>query len=185
VYTVAPSKGMLRSYGVKIEPDHAIDDAPAPDIIVIPGGDTRRLVDHAGFMSWLKAAQPKAEVTLTVCTGAFTVAKLGLLDGKQVTTWYGAIDSLRKEAPKANVIEGRRFVDNGSIITTAGVSAGIDGALHAVARLLGRAVADRTARYMEYHWTPEPYLARGYAYLNPSLDEEGRRRQQAEIPDGM
>jgi tetratricopeptide (TPR) repeat protein len=98
-----------------------------------------------------------------------------------VTTFYGAIDGLREQAPKAIVIDGRRFVDNGSIITTAGVSAGIDGSLHTVARLLGRSVADRTARYMEYHWTPEPYLSQNYAYLNPSLDENGRRVQQAQL----
>ena len=79
------------------------------------------------------------------------------------------------------VIEGKRFVDNGLIITTAGVSAGIDGALHTVARLLGRNVADSTASYMEYHWTPEAYLAAAYPYLNPSLDEHGRQLQQAGV----
>jgi tetratricopeptide (TPR) repeat protein len=72
-------------------------------------------------------------------------------------------------------------VDNGAIITTAGVSAGIDGSLHTVARLLGRNVADRTARYMEYRWVPEPDLAPGYPYLNPSLDDRGRELQQAAI----
>jgi transcriptional regulator GlxA family with amidase domain len=181
VYTVAVTKDPLKSYFVNIQPEYSIDDAPKPDVIVIPGGNTGNLVDNAKFMAWLKAAQPKTEVTLTVCTGAFTVAKLGLLDGKQVTTFYGAIDGLREQAPKATVIDGRRFVDNGSIITTAGVSAGIDGSLHAIARLLGRSVADRTARYMEYHWSPEPYLSQNYAYLNPSLDENGRRVQQAQL----
>ena len=181
VYTVAVSKDALKSRFLTMQPEYSIDDAPKPDVIVIPGGNTDNLLDNAKFMAWLKAAQPKTEVTLTVCTGAFTVAKLGLLDGKQVTTFYGAIDGLREQAPKAIVIDGRRFVDNGSIITTAGVSAGIDGALHTVARLLGRSVADQTARYMEYHWTPEPYLAKNYTYLNPSLDEAGRRLQQAQI----
>jgi len=181
VYTVAVSKNPLSSGFVKITPAYDVDDAPRPDIIVIPGGNTGALLDSPKFMAWLKATQANAEVTLIVCTGAFTVAKLGLLDGKQVTTFYGAIDSLRRQTPKATVIDGRRFVDNGSIITTAGVSAGIDGALHTVARLLGRAVADQTARYMEYRWTPESYLSTGYAYLNPSLDEGGRQLQQAQI----
>jgi tetratricopeptide (TPR) repeat protein len=72
-------------------------------------------------------------------------------------------------------------VDNGQVVTTAGVSAGIDGSLHVVARLLGRHVADRTAEYMEYRWSPEAYLAKGYAVLNPSLDDRGRRLQQADI----
>jgi len=181
VYTVAVSKDALTSRFVKVMPEYAIDDAPKPDIIVIPGGNTNVLLDNPKFMAWLKAAQPNAEITLTVCTGAFTVGQLGLLDGKQVTTFYGAIDELRRKTPKATVIDGRRFVDNGSIITTAGVSAGIDGALHTVARLLGRSVAEQTARYMEYRWTPEAYLSRGYAFLNPSLDDEGRRLQQAQL----
>jgi putative intracellular protease/amidase len=182
VFTVARSKEPLTSQGfLKVTPDHSWDDAPAPDIIVIPGGNTDALLDDPKFMEWIAKATPKAEVTLTVCTGAFTLAKAGFLDGAQATTWYGAIDALRESAPKAVVTEGRRFVDNGSIVTTAGVSAGIDGALHVVARLMGRQVADRTARYMEYHWTPEPYLAQTYSSLNPSLDERGRRVQQAQI----
>jgi transcriptional regulator GlxA family with amidase domain len=181
VYTVAISKAPLTSRFVTIEPQYAIDDAPKPDLIVIPGGNTDVLLDNPKFMAWLKSSQASAEVTLTVCTGAFTLAKLGLLDGKQVTTFYGAIAELRKETPKATVIDGRRYVDNGAIITTAGVSAGIDGALHTVARLLGRAVADRTAQYMEYRWMPEAYLAQNYVYLNPSLDDAGRRLQQAQL----
>jgi tetratricopeptide (TPR) repeat protein len=79
----------------------------------------------------------------------------------------------------AKVTHGRRFVYTGKYITTAGVSAGIDGALHLTARLLGRRVADQTARYMEYHWTPEPYLAKAYSYWNPSTDERGRTMQAA------
>jgi transcriptional regulator GlxA family with amidase domain len=181
VYTVAVTKDPLTSRFVKVLPAYSIDDAPKPDVIVIPGGSTGALLDSPKFMAWLKTSQTSAEVTMSVCTGAFTLSKLGLLDGKQVTTFYNAIPDLRRETPKATVIDGRRFVDNGSIITTAGVSAGIDGALHTVARLLGRAVADQTARYMEYRWTPEAYLSTSYSYLNPSLDEEGRRFQQAQL----
>jgi transcriptional regulator GlxA family with amidase domain len=181
VYTVAITKAPLTSRFVKIEPQYAIDDAPKPDVIVIPGGSTDALLDSPKFMAWLKTSQANAEVTLSVCTGAFTLAKLGLLDGKQVTTFYGAIADLRRETPKATVIDGRRYVDNGSIITTAGVSAGIDGALHTVARLLGRSVADKTAQYMEYRWMPEAYLSQNYVYLNPSLDDAGRRLQQAQL----
>jgi len=180
VYTVAVTKEPLTSRFVKIEPQYSIDDAPKPDVIVIPGGSTDALLDNPKFMAWLAKASEKAEITLTVCTGAFTLSKLGLLDGKQATTFYGALADLRAATPKATIIEGRRFIDNGSIITTAGVSAGIDGSLHTVARLLGRQVADRTAQYMEYRWTPEAYLSQNYPYLNPSLDEAGRRLQQAQ-----
>jgi len=120
-------------------------------------------------------------VTISVCTGAFVLAKAGALDGKNATTWFGATERLRQMVPKATVLDGRRFIDEGRIVTTAGVSAGIDGALHLVARLAGRAVADQTARYMEYHWVAEPYLAQTYSLLNPSLDERGRASQRAAL----
>lgn len=182
VYTVATSTKPLTSQRfLTIVPSYTIDDAPKPDIIVIPGGGSGVLVNDPKFMGWAAKASGAAEVTLTVCTGAFVPAKAGMLDGRSATTWYGATDRLREAAPKALIQDGRRFIDNGPIITTAGVSAGIDGALHTVARLAGRAVADQTARYMEYHWTPEPYLAQGYTYLNPSLDAAGRAEQQAEM----
>jgi transcriptional regulator GlxA family with amidase domain len=88
------------------------------------------------------------------------------------------VPALAAEFPKARVQPGRRFIDNGKVITTAGVSAGIDGALHLVARTHGRYVADRTAEYMEYSWTPQSYVASTYAQLNPRLDEHGRKFQQ-------
>jgi putative intracellular protease/amidase len=182
VYTVATStKPVTSQRFLTVVPAYAIDDAPKPDIIVIPGCGSSVLTSDPKFMAWAAKAGAAAEITLTVCTGAFVPARAGMLDGRTATTWYGATDRLREAAPKATVQDGRRFVDNGSIITTAGVSAGIDGALHAVARLAGRAVADRTARYMEYHWTPEPYLAKAYPYLNPGLDTAGRAEQQAEL----
>jgi putative intracellular protease/amidase len=179
-YTVAASTAPLTSQTfVKIVPDTTWDDAPKPDLIVIPGGNSGSVTGDPKFMAWLSKNSPSAEVTMTVCTGAFALAKTGRLDGVDATTWYGAIEALKTAAPKTHVVDGRRFVDNDAVITTAGVSAGIDGALHTVARLLGRAVADGNARYMDYRWTPEPYLAPGYTYLNPSLDERGRRAQQA------
>jgi transcriptional regulator GlxA family with amidase domain len=186
VYTVAVSTAPLSSQGfLKITPDYAWADAPAPEVIVVPGGNTTVLLEDPKFLEWIGKAVPKAEVSMSVCTGAFALQKAGLLDGAQATTWYGAVENLRKIATKTTVTEGRRFVDNGSVITTAGVSAGIDGALHVVARLLGRQVADRTAQYMEYHWTPEAYLSQTYSYFNPSLDEHGRRLQQAQMLEGQ
>ena len=182
VYTVAKSKAPIVSqHVVTIIPEFSIDDAPASDLIVIPGGDIAPLKDDPKMMAWIERSTRSAEITMSVCTGAFVLGKAGLLDGHTATTWYGAIERLRKENPKADVQEGRRLVDAGRVVTTAGVSAGIDGSLHVVARLLGRVVADRTARYMEYHWTPEAYLARSYPLFNPSLDETGRALQQARL----
>ncbi|MBV8761788.1 MAG: DJ-1/PfpI family protein [Deltaproteobacteria bacterium] len=180
VYLVAKTTQPIQAQGfVTITPTYSIDSAPRPDVVVIPGGAVNALYDDPEMMKWLADVTGRSEVTMSVCNGALALAKTGALDGLTVTTHFNAIEHLRKEAPKAHVEDGRRFVDNGHTITTAGVSAGIDGALHLTARLLGRRVADQTARYMEYHWTPEAYLAKSYAYWNPSTDDRGRSMQQA------
>lgn len=182
VYTMGVTRDPIVSQGfIDVTPDYSIADAPKPDVIVIPGGSSASLSGHDGFMKWLAATAPGAELSLTVCTGAFVLAKAGILDGRDATTFYRAVENLRASAPNARIHAGRRFIDSGTVITTAGVSAGIDGSLHAVARLLGRRIADRTAEYMEYHWTPEPYLAMSYPLLNPSVDDTGRALQQAQI----
>lgn len=182
VYTVSKTKEAIRSQRfVEVTPNYSIADAPRPDIIVLPGGGTSSVLRDPEFLEWAGTAAQGSEVALSVCTGAFILATAGLLDDKEATTWYGALQSFEERFPKTQVRRGRRFVDNGQVVTTAGVSAGIDGSLHVVARLLGRHVADRTAQYMEYRWTPEPYLAREYRTLNPSLDARGRRAQQADI----
>jgi transcriptional regulator GlxA family with amidase domain len=163
VYTVATNKAPITSQGfLKIVPEFSVEDAPRPDLIVLPGGNSAALTEDPRFMAWAHKAFETSEIAMSVCTGAFVLGKSGLLDGRTATTWFGATAKLRQAFPKASVQDGRRFVDQGAIVTTAGVSAGIDGALHVVARLLGREVADQTARYMEYHWSPEPYLASTY-----------------------
>lgn len=179
VYTVSKSDALLDGQGLQIKPTYSIKNAPKPDIIVFPGGPSNEITDDPEFFAWAKQAATEAEIAQSVCTGAFVLGKAGLLDDLTVTTFFGAIDALRQAYPKADVKDGLRYVDNGKIVTTAGISAGIDGSLHVVARLLGRRVADQTSRYMEYHWTPESYLARAYQYLNPSTDERGRLLQTA------
>jgi transcriptional regulator GlxA family with amidase domain len=182
VYTVSKTTSPLRSQGiVTIVPEFSIQNAPRPDILVVPGGNSGSVWKDPEFLAWVKTAAEGSEVTLTVCTGAFILGRAGLLESKEITTWYGALENLRTSFPKSTVQPGRRFIDNGKFITTAGVSAGIDGSLHLVARLFGRVVADQTARYMEYHWTPEAYLSTKYALLNPSTTDRGRSLQLAEI----
>jgi putative intracellular protease/amidase/YHS domain-containing protein len=155
VFTVAATKESVPSMGlVNLTPQFTFEDCPRPDIIVIPGGDTRALVNDKRVIDWLKQAQPGAEITMSVCTGAFVLGKAGLLEGKEATTHWSAISALRTRFPHTTVHDDRRIVDNGSVITTAGVSAGIDGALHVVERLSGHDKAVKTARYMEYNWQP-------------------------------
>lgn len=160
VYIVAASMGpVLSQKFITVVPQYTIADCPAPDIIVLPGGSTKSSLENPRVIEWVQTAAKRDAVIMSVCTGAFILAKAGLLDGKEATTWYGRIDDLRNAAPKTKVHAGTRFVDNGNIVTTAGVSAGIDGALHIVARLYGKDVAAGTAKYMEYDkWKPEEGL---------------------------
>ena len=157
VYTVAATKDPLVSQGfVHIQPEFSIDDCPKPDIIVLPGGNSGPTVDNDAVIQWVKMVEPDLTAALSVCTGAFILERADLLVGKKATTFHRSIESLREKATETEVLEDTRWVDNGKIITTAGVSAGIDGALHLVQRIYGLDVAQATARYMEYDkWNPD------------------------------
>ena len=137
--------------GLLVQPHFTIEDHPPLDILVVPGGyGTRREVSNEKLLDWIVAQDKSTQLTTSVCTGAFLLAARGLLDGKPATTHWGSIQRLRETYPSVEVREGVRFVDNGRVLTSAGVSAGIDMALHIVARLLGEEVARETARRMEY-----------------------------------
>ena len=156
VYTVAASAAEVVSQGfVTVKPQYTFANCPPPDVVILPGGRTDIPLNDPAVISWIKQSSQKAEVVMSVCTGAFLLAKAGLLDGREATTHWSAIAALRQEAPKTTVRENRRFVDNGKVITAAGVSAGIDASLHVVDKLLGREAAEQTAHYMEYRWQPE------------------------------
>jgi len=150
VITVAEKAGAVRTMGnLRVVADHSYDDAPQADILVIPGGNLQA-VNEKGRL-WVRKAAGQAEITMSVCFGALLLADLGLLDGKEATTHTWAIGQLKIAAPKCKVMEGKRFVDAGKVITTAGVTAGIDGALHVVERLLGKEAARWTAEdWMEH-----------------------------------
>ncbi len=182
IYTVGSTRAPVASQGfLDIVPDYAIDDSPEPDILVLPGGRADNAMRDQALMAWMKRAAGGADQVLTICYGSFIAAKLGLLDGLEATTWYGSVSAMAAEYPRITTRPGVRFVDNGKIITTAGVSAGIDGALHLVARTLGRYVADRVAEYMEYPWAPASHASATYVQLNPRLNPRGRRLQEGTI----
>ena len=150
VFTVAASTGICRTMGnIGIKPDYRYDNAPPADVVVVPGGATQN-VDRAG-VKWLQESSRRARITMSVCMGAFLMARAGLLNGVEATTHRWGLASLKSAAPTCKVVEDRRFVDAGRVITTAGVTAGIDGALHVVERLLGKPAAKWTAQeWMEY-----------------------------------
>jgi len=167
-YTVAVSADAIVSQGfVKVTPEYTISNCPKPDIVVLPGGGTRKISENESVINWIKSIADKNGILLSVCTGAFILSKAGLLDGKKATTWHGAIERLREATPKATILKETRFVDNGNVITTAGVSAGIDGALHLVSKLKGMEEAKNTARYMEYDkWDPTAGLIIENDFIN-------------------
>ncbi len=158
VYTVAENAGPISARNkLTVTPHYTIDTCPPPDIIVIPGGfgahrGSRAAMRNPAILDWVKRQHERTELTLSVCTGALVLATAGLLDGLQSTTHYGSYDLLGQVAPRTTVMRGVRYVDNGKVITSAGVQAGMDMALHVVARLLGDEAARETAHYIEYDW---------------------------------
>ncbi|MFO0957971.1 MAG: DJ-1/PfpI family protein [Isosphaeraceae bacterium] len=153
-FGVAAKAGPVVSLGFSITPRYTLDECPGVDVLVLPGGATRGPLADPATLAWIRKASAEAQVTISVCTGALLLAKAGLLDGLDATTHHQAFDLLADSAPKARVLRGSRFVDNGRIVTSAGVSSGIDASLHVVARLLGTDAAREAAQRMEYDPRP-------------------------------
>ena len=152
VFTIAEHPEIITCRGgLLVQPNHTLDDHPPLDLVVIPGGyGTRREQENPVILDWIARQRRTGALTTSVCTGAFLLGAAGLLDGLRATTHWTTIDGLRTSLPTTDVLADARVVDEGEIITSAGVSAGIDMALHVVRRLHGDEVARRTARDMEY-----------------------------------
>jgi len=151
VFTVAATRAPLRTTGgLEVTPAHGFADAPAIDLLVVPGGfGTRPLLADAPTLDWIRRTASAARLVTSVCTGALLLAKAGILDGRRATTHWASLDLLATLGKGIRVERGERFVDDG-VVSSAGVSAGIDMAFAVVERLCGKAVADETAHYIEY-----------------------------------
>ena len=153
VFTVSqhgPSDPILATGNLQVIPDFSFDDAPEIDILLIPGGfGTRSLLDHEPTLSWIKSRAAIAKLVTSVCTGALLLAKAGLLNGKRATTHWAGLDLLEAE-DGVTVERALRWVEDGDVVSSAGVAAGIDMAFHVVERLCGKEIADETAHYIEY-----------------------------------
>lgn len=179
VHTVAESSAPVTAvFGEKVIPDYTFENCPKSDIVLVPGGGVwNEVINNPSVMRWIQTQVNEATHVMSVCTGAFLLEKAGVLGGQTVTTTYGMIEDLIK--PDTKVIYDRRYVDNGKIITTAGLSAGIDGALHLVSRILGLGTAQSVALNMEYNWDPNGHYARaaladrylpdGLAFAKPNI----------------
>ena len=152
VYTVASEKRPIRARnGLSVNPDYDFRSAPIPEILIVPGGaGTRPFLRHSNSLNWITTRAASAELVLSVCSGSLVLAAAGLLNGLEATSHHQVIDELIALAPSATVHRDRRFVDNGKVITAAGIRAGIDMSLYVIEKILGRGVAEATARYMEY-----------------------------------
>lgn len=134
----------------RVRTHHAFDDAPKADILLVPGGVHEPVMDDDVLLDFIAARAGTCEVVASVCTGAFLLAKAGVLGACSVTTHWDDIATLRRDFPELDVRENVRWVDNGHIVTSAGISAGMDMALYLVARLEGEELAGATARLMEF-----------------------------------
>jgi transcriptional regulator GlxA family with amidase domain len=153
VFTVGESGAKIRARGgLTVEPQFSMGEHPAIDLLLVPGGVVTAELAKPGVIAWLAAQARKAQLTAAVCTGAFLIGKAGLLAGKRATTHWEDIADLRVMLPDTQIIEGQRWVDEGAVITSAGISAGLDMSLYIVARFAGHPLAVRTARQMDYEW---------------------------------
>src|SRR6478736_9493450 len=140
--------------GFAVLPTYSIEDAPPPDLLVIPGGSgTRPLMKNDDLLAWVRERAAEVELLLSVCTGALVLGAAGLLERRPVTTHHDAYDELATISPSTKVVRGQRFVrSSDTILTSAGVSAGVDLALHVVQLLAGQETRDRTVTEMEWMW---------------------------------
>jgi transcriptional regulator GlxA family with amidase domain len=135
-----------------VTPDYTFVDHPPIDLLIIPGGVVSAELKKSDVEEWIRRAAATAKLTASVCTGAFLLAQAGLLEGRSATTHWSDVGELRAMFPSLTVLEKRRWVDEGAIVTSAGISAGIDMSLHLVERIAGRELALGTARQMEFDW---------------------------------
>jgi YHS domain-containing protein/putative intracellular protease/amidase len=159
LYTVSDTTSPIHAGGgMQIIPDYSLANAPAPKVIVIPAQSK----PSEGMLKWIRESTKNTDVTMSVCTGAFVLAKTGLLSGKTATTFHGAFVPFAMQFPDIQLKRGARFVENGNLATAGGLSSGIDLALRVVERYYGREIAKKTAYNMEYQ---------GQGWMNPDSNQ--------------
>lgn len=157
VTTIARRPGPVRARaGLQLRPDHGLTDHPPLACAIVPGGVVDAELDQPALMAWIEAQAQTAHILASVCTGALLLAQAGVLDGLEATTHWEDLDALRRLRPAVRVRDGVRWVDQGAVVTSAGISAGIDMCLHLVQRLHSRELALRTARQMDFDWPSTP-----------------------------
>ena len=156
VFTVAKTlEPVMTSSNQKLIPSYDFSNHPNIGILVIPAGRDFEKESDPDEVLWMKNISETAKHILTVCCGSIEYAKAGLLGNQTATTHHGYLDHLKKFAPEAEIVGGRKWVDNGKLITSGGLCSGIDAALHLVSRIKGITEAERIAKWMEYPWAKD------------------------------
>jgi len=154
VFLVSETGGTVTARGgYEINARYSFSDHPPIDVLIIVGGVHMREMKKLKVLHWIKEQSIKSKIVASVCTGAFLLAEAGVLSSQNVTTHWEDIPALRESYPNLKVIENQRWVDEGSIVTSGGISAGIDMSLHLVSKIHGVGLAEKTARQMEFEWT--------------------------------
>ncbi|HEY1132652.1 MAG TPA: DJ-1/PfpI family protein [Roseateles sp.] len=157
VVTIASATAAVRARaGLRVQPDFTLHDHPPLHCALVPGGVVDAELQRQEVLSWIAAQHRRAPIVASVCTGALLLAAAGVLDGLAATTHWEDLDALRTLRPAVAVRDGVRWVDEGLVVTSAGISAGMDMSLHLVRRLQGHELAARTARQMDYDWNDTP-----------------------------
>jgi transcriptional regulator GlxA family with amidase domain len=157
VVTLAATPAAVRARaGLRVQADFTLADHPPLHVALVPGGVVDAELQRPEVLAWIAAQRRSAPLLASVCTGSLLLAAAGVLDGLAATTHWEDLDELRTLRPEVQVREGMRWVDEGAVITSAGISAGIDMSLHVVRRLHGHDLAARTARQMDYDWNDAP-----------------------------
>src|SRR5262245_9561500 len=153
VLTIAePSRPIRARGGLLLQPSFHLGYHPSVDLLIVPGGVVTAELNKRPVIDWIRRTAAEATLTASVCTGAFLLAKAGLLRGRTITTHWEDIDDFQKTFPDIPVERDQRWVDSGNIVTSAGISAGLDMSLYLVSRLESPELAARTARQMDYDW---------------------------------
>lgn len=138
--------------GLRVLPEHSFAESPACDVLIVPGGVVEAAMVCATTLRWISHTAAQAQITASVCTGAFLLAASGVVRSGRVTTHWEDLADLQTRFAALTVCDGPRWIDNGAVVTSAGISAGMDMSLHLVERLAGKPLAQRTARQMDYRW---------------------------------
>ena len=161
VLTVSKDGNAVKTaMNLTVAPDYSFASLPQVDLLVVPGGNVHEAMHDADTQQWLSKLNASVQHTLSVCTGSHILAEAGLLDGLTSTTFHRALNSFEENYPKTKVIRDQRFADNGKVITSAGLSSGMDAALHVVRKVSGLSKAKTVAMHIEYDWQPEKGFVR-------------------------